>query len=135
MEPTRGGGAEHRTVSELGRTPGPCLPGRFEDPSTNVLKKLGYGDVKGPKTYRAAVLGEKKWKEISDTSVRIPAVALTCTVRLPSSPCSGPLLGLRPGLSLLLGHPNHSAHRLEAPDLGLPKDSDLELTSKLAHGP
>ena len=47
----------------------------------NVLKKLGYGDVKGPKAYRAAVLGEKKWKEISDTSVRVPAVALTCTVR------------------------------------------------------
>ena len=47
-----------------------------------VLKKPDYGDVKGPKAYRAAVLGEKKWKKISDTLVRIPAVALTCTVRL-----------------------------------------------------
>lgn len=48
----------------------------------NDLKKLDYGDVKGPKAYRAAMLGEKKWKEISDTSVRIPAVALTYMVRL-----------------------------------------------------
>lgn len=48
----------------------------------NVLKKLCYGDIKGPKASRAAVLEEKNWKELSDTLVRIPAVALTCTVRL-----------------------------------------------------
>lgn len=30
----------------------------------NDLKKLDYGDVKGPKAYRAAMLGEKKEKTI-----------------------------------------------------------------------
>lgn len=47
-----------------------------------LLKKLGHSEVKGPKTYRAAVWGEKKWKEMSETSGRILALALTGTVTL-----------------------------------------------------